>query len=493
MLRTSDYTIYVDVPKVDGDVLLIHGYTAAYDRVSAKVAGYLKARQRHRPEAETVAGSSAVAPDPTWSPSDETIGILKKRGYLTDKTSEEEQAFVAKLAGNLNLSHQRRMPGYVIMPTYDCNLRCHYCFQDDVRSAGAANGSLRVMDKATIDRLFIAFQKIEARKEANQDGKQRRTYTLFGGEPLHKATVSAISYIIEKGRAFGPAVFSAVSNCTEIEHFEEFLGPNCIRSIQVTFDGPPSEHDRRRVYGDGSGSFAKIAENITMALGKGVEISGRINVDRKNEPGLRELAEEFERRGWTKMRNFKTYTAAIHGMKDKQLQLSSWGLHRSIKRLHAQEEGARMISAPNDSIKNVLREILQRKTNPLRAMRANYCSAHTTMYVFDAMGRIFACWERTGSDADAIGHITAEGEPIFNEEMEQMWRGRTSMSNATCKACPYVLSCGGGCVSLARKAHGSYLDNYCDGFQQRFRAFAADVFTEIAEGRPPEKTTAICP
>ncbi|HSG40010.1 MAG TPA: hypothetical protein VLE27_10265, partial [Thermoanaerobaculia bacterium] len=38
MLRTSSYTIFVDLQGNDQDVLLVHGYTGAYDRVSRRVA-----------------------------------------------------------------------------------------------------------------------------------------------------------------------------------------------------------------------------------------------------------------------------------------------------------------------------------------------------------------------------------------------------------------------------------------------------------------------
>ena len=41
MLRTSSYTIFVDLQGNDQDVLLVHGYTGAYDRVSRLLARLL--------------------------------------------------------------------------------------------------------------------------------------------------------------------------------------------------------------------------------------------------------------------------------------------------------------------------------------------------------------------------------------------------------------------------------------------------------------------
>lgn len=476
MLRTSDYTIFVDLPAERGDFLLVHGYTAAYDRVSARVAGYLKSLGQE-------ARDSTPA---SWMPSPETLGLLKKRGYVTEKTPEEEQALVERLAMSIQLNSRRKMPGYVIMPTYDCNLRCHYCFQASLRASADAS-AMRVMDREMVDRLFASIPKLEAKHGANADGKLKRGFSLFGGEPLQRATLPVVSYVIEKARSAGPARFTAVSNCVDLHVFQDLLGPDAVASIQVTFDGAPAEHDRRRVHPDGSGSFERIADNISMALAKGVEINARINLDRNNVAGLDALAEEMVRRGWHEMKGFAAYGAAIHGQQDRGGQLGSWGVHSAV--LHARErrQDKPFLGFPSDAVKKSVRDILQTRKNALPMLRSAFCSAHSGMYVFDAFGRIFACWERTGSDEHAIGRLTPEGEPVFEPEVEDLWRSRSVASNATCLACPYALCCGGGCVALAQQAHGSYLDHYCDGFQQRFRAHVAEAFLEhTADGEPAQ-------
>ena len=45
MLRTSSYTIFVKLQDQAEDVLLVHGYTGAYDRVSSGVAAFLRSRE----------------------------------------------------------------------------------------------------------------------------------------------------------------------------------------------------------------------------------------------------------------------------------------------------------------------------------------------------------------------------------------------------------------------------------------------------------------
>ena len=48
-LRASSYTIYVDLPNNSHEMLLVHGYTGAFDRVSGTVATYLRSLELKRP------------------------------------------------------------------------------------------------------------------------------------------------------------------------------------------------------------------------------------------------------------------------------------------------------------------------------------------------------------------------------------------------------------------------------------------------------------
>lgn len=478
MLRTSNYTIYVDLPQ-DDDVLLIHGYTAAHDRVSKSVASYLRSQEtsstanRLKPANPSDSSLSADCP----APSADALAVLKRRGYLTEKSPSEEHSLVERLAADIKRQHSRRTPGYVIMPTYGCNLRCPYCFQDQIRADPSRRAMLNVMDRAMVDRLFAAFPAIEKKHGIEADELKKRTFTFFGGEPFLEKSRPIIQYFIEKAKDLSEVVFSSVSNCTEIHHYRDLLGPDGIASIQVTFDGPPNEHDQRRIHADGSGSFEQIADNVDMALECGVRVSARINVDRNNVSLLPELAEAFVKRGWNKHENFSANAAAIHGDGNRSQLLNSWQVHQRLDGLFTQGK-ARFIGPPNGVWKNTLRSVWKNRSGPFNTLRASFCAAHTKMYVFDALGRIFACWERTGDDQEAIGRIDSDGNPSFRDDVEEMWRSRSVTSNETCKTCRFALICGGGCVSLAEKAHGSYLDNYCDGFQKRFRALAADAFTD---------------
>ncbi|MFM6730282.1 MAG: hypothetical protein ACKPJN_06435, partial [Microcystis panniformis] len=112
MLRTSSYTIYVDLPSSTDEMLLVHGYTGAYNKVSRRVATYLRSLEVKAPPKPLYGDWT---PEPAINgeitpPAEATIELLKKRGYLTKMTPEEEEAFFVKLATKLHHFQKRLMP-----------------------------------------------------------------------------------------------------------------------------------------------------------------------------------------------------------------------------------------------------------------------------------------------------------------------------------------------------------------------------------------------
>jgi uncharacterized protein len=51
-------------------------------------------------------------------PSEATMAVLKKRGYLTEMSVEAETAWVSKVAITMHQYNTQGMPAYIFMPTY---------------------------------------------------------------------------------------------------------------------------------------------------------------------------------------------------------------------------------------------------------------------------------------------------------------------------------------------------------------------------------------
>ncbi|HRI66456.1 MAG TPA: radical SAM protein [Polyangium sp.] len=489
--RTSSYVIYVDLPGVPDEMLLVHGYTGAYDRVSKRIATYLRAMEsKHAPKplygdwtsAPTVEGN-------VEAPSDESISVLKRRGYLVPLSLEEEEGLFSRIVAQHHLTTLRRSPSYILMPTYQCNLRCHYCFQDHMRTNPEYSHLLRMMDRPMIDRIIRGMKQIDQAHGVN--AAMTRNVTFFGGEPLLAELRPTIEYMLDSIVALGKTRFFAVTNATDLHVYRDLLSSSRISMLQITLDGPPDEHDKRRIYPDGKGSFSQIADNITMALECGVQVSVRMNVDSKNIHHLPRLAEEFITRGWTKFKTFAPYAVRVaptEKMAAKEC-LTSWQLTRALDALENEFPNLSKIAGTDDSLQAQARATFDHVGQGSAPMHSSYCGAHTGMYVIDAFADIYACWERTGDPDLRIGHIAESGDVLMNKALLHKWRGRNAVSNPVCRKCRYAASCGGGCAVGAEEVSGDSYNNFCDGYANRFRASVAKAYLEFQRGERTEVNT----
>ncbi|MEA2602190.1 MAG: uncharacterized protein QOF89_3182 [Acidobacteriota bacterium] len=489
MLRTSSYTIFVKLPDNNEDVQLVHGYTGAYDRVSRDVADFLRSREAKR-AAKLLYGEWSPEPEASAAKavSDSTIDLLRDQGHLTELSLYEEETLFSRLAEKLHERALRQAPSYIFNPTYDCNLRCTYCYQDHMRTDCSFKHLLRSMRRPIVDRIFEALPKIEQLHGLDPRAPRRRNLGFFGGEPLLAVNRPIVEYIVGKAFETGEADLWAVTNGTEIDAYRELLGPAGIARLQITLDGPPREHDKRRVYADGAGSYERIAANITMALELGVAVSVRLNVDRNNMGDLPAVADEIVARGWDRCPGFGAYTSPIragNGKTDARSTLSSWDLDRALTRMREEHPNLRALARPDEGMRAKARRIFDDSREILPSLRPSFCSAHDRMYIFDPFGDIYTCWERTGDPKVSIGKVTTEGDVELRFDQLQIWRGRTVASNPVCRRCRFALHCGGGCAILALDQNGAFNSNYCDGFAARFKASVAEAYGEHVSGAGP--------
>lgn len=490
MLRTSSYTIYVPLAETEDEMLLVHGYSGAYDKVTRRLAQYLLDNETAPPskplhgewgtEPAARALLERAAPEDAYAPSGDTLELLRRRGYLTAMTPDEEEGHFARTVKQLHEHKRQAAASYLFMPTYQCNLRCPYCFQDHMRTDPAYKHLLQVMDRDMVDRIFASFPTLEASHAGS--GTSARTIGFYGGEPLLAQNRDIIEYIMQRARDMGPTRFWAVSNATELEAYEDLLGPDGIAMVQITLDGPPAEHDKRRIRPDGSGSFAEIARNITRCLEWGVQVSVRMNMDRDNIVHVPWLAEEIVSQGWDQHRNFSVYTARVvagHELtKLSNTFATTWDLDQAIDELRKVHPAMAVIGRPDDGMQARARQLLGSAAHGWSQAKSSFCSAHTSMYIFDSFGDIYACWDRTGEERLRIGRVLEDGVVEMNDGMNRMWRSRTPATNPTCRKCRYALSCGGGCAVLAEGQKGKFYTNYCDGFAERFRHSVAEAYRE---------------
>jgi uncharacterized protein len=444
-MRKSRYVIVSD-DSVENQRLLMHGVTGALDEVSEEVATFLKD------------GSVSVEEGlEKYRISEETLNVLEQRGYLTKFDENEERHHVSKFVNKLHSIKLSAGVSYMIVVTYVCNLRCHYCFQkplvEDEKQKGIYGD---VISREAVDAAFDAMEKLRPNK------KYPYSIELFGGEPLLARNRPIVTYIVERSRQHGYTLI-ATSNATDLHHYKDVLGPDGITEIQITIDGAAATHDKIRIYASGKGSFDTITDNISMALDLGVRISLRINIAKYNVEQLPAVVEHIQRKGWDKYPNFGAGLAEVHylGVQDDHSnELSRLDLLKRVADLQA----------PYFTKTALLRGILGRHFDyapgrpPKPKFDTAFCNAMKGHYVFDPYGNVYTCTEDAGFERARVGTFFPNGLN-FDQVRLDGWHNRTVANLPDCPNCEYLQMCGGGCARNALLDTGDYWTSYCTDFK----------------------------
>ncbi|WP_082769882.1 quinohemoprotein amine dehydrogenase maturation protein, partial [Phenylobacterium sp. CCH9-H3] len=146
--------------------------------------------------------------------------------------------------------------------TNQCNLSCTYCYEFGADKIATPQGKPKYMDLETA-RASVDFLLRESR------GRRAVHITFFGGETLmnFKLLREVVSYAREQAAAEGRTVdFSLTTNATLLTaEIIAFLSDNAI-GVTVSMDGPADLQDRRRVYKNGRGSYARIEPRLRALI-----------------------------------------------------------------------------------------------------------------------------------------------------------------------------------------------------------------------------------
>lgn len=176
------------------------------------------------------------------------INKLKNKGFILDNTVDEDEIIKFKYDSLRQPDEYRIM----ILPTYQCNLRCWYCVQDHINTK---------LDNETIKKIK---ELILSRVIDNPDIKTLNI-TWFGGEPLleydtvHEITRYAYNLAKQKSLNF---ICSITTNGTLLtrERIKELFEIG-VSYYQITIDGAKNDHDSVKHLGNKS-AFETTLDNI---------------------------------------------------------------------------------------------------------------------------------------------------------------------------------------------------------------------------------------
>ena len=334
-----------------------------------------------------------------------------------------------------------------IAPTSDCNFRCPYCYERSVLRPGKMN------DETANDIICFINNQIHHLDSLN--------ITWYGGEPLLEIDrlLGLSNQIITSCEQNDVKYFgSIITNgyLLDLETLRKLINVK-IKHIQITLDGPKEYHDNRR-YRIGKkptfdqiisnlSSFSQICSDSDFPL-----ISVRMNLDRNNIDGLKELAELLNDEPFNKYIYF--YIASVYDKNDKE-----------NKYTFTPEEFNKI-----DGVfkKAKLTDYQQFYPTPPGV----HCVCDSLNgFVIDADGSLYKCWEEMGNKKLCIGNIH-DFEFNVKSRFYYDYLLFDPTINENCKNCEVLPACmGGGCPNrIIRNEYKPNCENIIDLIHENIKA-----------------------
>ncbi len=308
-----------------------------------------------------------------------------------------------------------------IAPTMDCNFRCDYCFEEHLKVG---------MSKHVQDRL------LEFAEEKTQQGGAFFV-TWYGGEPLLPKAFPVVERLsrafldLKQRRGLEYAAHLVTNGFFLDRPKMELLKSLGVNKVQVTLDGPPEQHDKRRHLIGGRGTFWRIIENIKSCLDL-AEFQVRVNVDARNSMEAIDVVEILVKEGIAPPA--RPYLAQV---------THDGAACGNIQELcYSSEDFARM---EVEVYREAGKRNLPLSRYPFRLAGA-FCTADRLQgYVVSPNGLLFKCWhEVTMNPEKSIGSLL-DGQQPWQRTNENKWLKWDALEKSGCRSCGVMPLCHGGC------------------------------------------------
>jgi uncharacterized protein len=463
-----------------GETLLFNGSSSALTRIPNETF--------ERIEKYLFAGAPFDLDDVTERDLLGVLGQLTAGRFFLDAATNELDI----LRRRTQASKKEKAMSLTLATTMDCNLGCYYCFEEKYKS---------YMDHELCDLIY----EYVAQKIAREKGL---FVTWFGGEPM--LNPDAIDYLSEKLIALCRAnnvnyVASMITNGTcwpeTAEEIVSFAQRNKIMQVQLTFDGLPENHNKRRRYvepGAELSSFEAMARTISALVGK-IRMSFRINCDPGSVNDLFGLIDLFVERGWLYPGSgVYPYAARIRPATDTCAFVENHMVDFS-----------EFNRTNNEFLGYVARFMDPREFASLiypKAVKVGCDAVNPNGLMIGPDGVLYKCTEDMGDHKRGQGHIRdrvrqARSElllPILSQGIGGLANNYDAFdpySQPACSICKYLPQCMSGCPKDQLEKHRRINENRAntDAFKQYWDDSLGPLITMYADMTLGENATAVTP
>lgn len=331
-------------------------------------------------------------------------------------------------------SPAKEITGLCLYITYDCNLRCKYCYYND---GNPHHGSKIDMSEPVAEKAVDFLIKESGNKE-------NLSINFFGGEPLLNFDLirEVVKYAKEKtAKAKKRINFSVTTNGTLLnESVVKYLVKNKI-GVLISMDGHREIHDSARVFSNGRGSYNKVAANARRFLRKG-SATVRATITHQN-PRFMEAVNHLLGFGFGGVA--ATPASGTDGV---------WAI-RGNDFKEIMEEYDRAAEYFLEKIAKNEHFVFYNFLSPLGDVyftkrRRYYCGAALFYLAVSPEGNLYPCHRFVGMDDFVVGNLSVG----FDNDWREKFLENYVENKKECKECWARYLCGGGCPYCAVEANG---------------------------------------
>lgn len=360
---------------------------------------------------------------------DATIKVLTRLGMLTDDPELERKQMCSLPETLDSISSTLRI---LVTLGMGCNFGCLYCYEGE---KGNEQLSARKMD-----------QLVRCIQDLCTEKTRKIHLDFYGGEPLlyteHITTLvnSLLPWMHRHNHEFS---FTLISNGSLLKKDTvRALVPLGLKTVRVTLDGPPEYHNQSRPYKDGRASFDRIINNLQECCQYvPIHIGGNYSRNTFQEfPRLLDILLE-NNLGPDKLPsvNFSPVMQTGDRLDQRYTQGCSWC-------------GEPWVA---DAAIFLRQETIQRGFAVNRLIPSPCMMYRQNIVMVNWDGRFYKCPVLINRPEFAIGAL-----PEFPEqttvEAAMGWK-----KDATCRACPYLPLCFGGCAVMRLERKGTLEGTDC--------------------------------
>jgi len=337
--------------------------------------------------------------------------------------------------------------------SYLCNLVCPYCLQGQDKSA--EKPSFENIDKI----LSFASNTIE-NSIASDVAINRIFIHLYGGEPMLQKQYliyfcDRINDIAEKYQC--EITYSMTSNMTLLDDDIIALMKKYQISVQVSIDGTKEQHDKRRMFANGSGTYSVILENLKKLSNSGLKelVVIRLNIDNDN---LKDAENIF-----TAVREYSTdiYFGFLETFKGQNDMFSSQCLSKDIY---------------PEIVAKTFNDIYLKYERPVPANFGKMapCAMNCeNKFFIDSFLNVYKCELLLNQLENRVGFIDGDGQLVktagFYKQMN-----RTPQLFPKCMECKLLPLCAGGCAAKAYINDGNINKYRCEFTEEELIVYLKD-------------------